>query len=504
VHLTLRELLQGNDFLHAAAPAADYGDILASAFDLTRRIIRVVNESAGGMAAVFFLSIPEPSSTYRGILVNNRRESMYHCVRTLNDKMADFLSEIKGSYYLEINDLIRYYGEARISDVYEGGHFSHAGFVSSTEAAVLYSSIIERIRNSLTILKSEGQVKLIITDLDNTLWKGVLAELDEIVPHEHIEGWPMGYAESLLEFRRRGGLLAICSKNDHEQTADRLNRLWKKNNCQLLSIDDFCAVRINWNSKSENIEEILTETNILPSNALFVDDDPREIDAVTLDFPELRTLSGDQRAWRNVILYSPETQVVTVSKDSMSRSEMIKAKRSRDATAKSMVRSDYLRSLQMSVSFDVISNCSHQQYDRAHELLNKTNQFNTTGKKWGAAEFLALFQAGGYIVALSARDKFGDNGLVSIAVVFNREILQVVLSCRVFGFSIETALLCHVLEVLRTERDNEKIVAKFVDTGRNKTCASFYADNGFCESGECNGTWYLNSPPNWPDWIRRQ
>jgi FkbH-like protein len=498
VHLTLRQVMwqaadDGRDVLHTRTQSDEnYASSLATVTEHTFDLIRKINSAVGMAVPVFFLAFAEPPATYQGVLLNNRRKSLYHFVHTLNDRMSEFLEESPGAHYIEINDLIRYMGDAVVSDAYVN-HFTHAGFLGSSDA--IFDSIMTRTSHAMTILRSESPVKLIITDLDNTLWKGVLAEMDDIVPHEHTEGWPLGYVESLLEFKRRGGLLAISSKNDHDATLERFAKVWRGR----LSIDDFCSVKINWDPKSKNIQEILSETNLLPTNALFIDDNPREIEEVTRVFPALRTLSGEQSAWRNVILYSPHTQVARISDESAARTELILAKRKRDELADKMDRGTYLRSLGIRVHVDSIDDSSHPKYARAAELVNKTNQFNTTGKRWSTAEFDSLLSGSGAgrIVAMSASDKFGDNGLVAVAIVRGNVIEQVVMSCRVFGLGIETALLERVLRSIAIE-NGDAARAKFVTTGKNKTCASFYRDHGFTED---EGQWHAGAFPACPDWI---
>lgn len=501
VHLTLRRILWGvfddDHVLFHTQDLPDYAGALDTATENIRRTIERVNGSVKGAKPVFYLSFMEPPSTYQGILLNNRRQSLYHCVRTLNDRLAEMLEGDPRSHYLEMNDLVRYHGDARISDAYFT-FFMHGGLRDTPEAKALFPEILRRVGDALTILKGERQVKLIITDLDDTLWKGVVAECDEIIATDHVEGWPLGYAEALIEFKRRGGLLAICSKNEHAPTLARFKSIWTNR----LSLEDFCALKINWEPKSKNVGEILAETNILPANVLFVDDNPREIEEVKRAYPEMRFLTGEQQTWRNVILFSPETQVAAITAESATRTGMLNAKQKRNAASREMSREDYLRSLAIQVRFDLISDPAHKKFDRAIELLNKTNQFNTTGKRWTHAEILGLFSAGGTLLALTAADTFGDNGLVGVAMLQGSEIIQVVLSCRVFGLGLETALLCRALSSLPVRREGGMVSALLADSGKNKTCAAFYGEHGFRESGPDTGVWLLERSPEWPAWVR--
>jgi FkbH-like protein len=177
------------------------------------------------------------------------------------------------------------------------------------------------------ILRNDSPVKRIITDLDDTLWKGVLAERDDLVPAEHTEGWPLWYVEALLEFKRRGGLLAISSKNDEAPTLDRILKVWGHR----LPPSAFCSIKINWEPKSRKIQAILKETNLLASNALFIDDNPRETDEVQWVLPGIRTLTGEPSAWRSVILFSPHTQVARITPESTARTGMAQAKSCRSS-----------------------------------------------------------------------------------------------------------------------------------------------------------------------------
>lgn len=501
VHITLRHVMwqasdHSHDLLHTRAMSdAAYADVVEAAFAGVSSVISKVSQAVGAAVPVFWLSFAEPTSTYQGVLLNNRRKSLYHIVRTLNDEMAALLEPQANAHYLEINDLIRYHGDGVVSDVHLR-HFTHAGFLATSDALAIYDSILARVADAITVLRAVSPVKLIVTDLDNTLWKGVLAEYDTIVQHQHIEGWPLAYVEGLLEFKRRGGLLAISSKNDHAATLERFRRLWDKR----LSIDDFCSVKINWNPKSGNIQEILAETNLLPGNVLFIDDNPREIEEVTRVFPDMRTLSGDPLAWRNVILYSPHTQVARISDESASRTVLLQAKQKRDRLATEMDRDSYLKSLDIRVQIEVVGEASHPKFARAAELVNKTNQFNTTGRRWSQGDFDDLFACRGQIVALSAADRFGDNGLVAVAVVRANEITQVVMSCRVFGFGLETALLHEAMRRIRETAHHAPIVASLVDTGKNMTCACYYRDNGFTQT-ENAGSWRAAGMPTVPAWI---
>ena len=417
-------------------------------------------------------------------------------MRSLNDALEGVLAGHPSGYFLEMNDICQYYGDAGAYDGYVS-HYTHNGLnASSQQGEWICRDILDRLEGAWAVLCGKDQVKIIITDLDNTLWRGVLAEEDEVVPWRHTEGWPIGYAEALLECKRRGLLLAISSKNDEAPTCDRFRQVWG----QALRLEDFCARQINWRPKSDNIADILQATNILPEQALFIDDNPLEIEEVRRAFPQMRFLTGAPERWRHVLLYAPETQVLRVTEESAHRTELIQAKMARDQAAPVQDRKAWLQDLGLTLRFDRIADARHSRYARALELLNKTNQFNTTGQRWSDAEMRVWLGAGGRLLAASAEDRFANHGLIALALLRDNDIVQVVLSCRVFGLGIETALLAEALRQMQ-EAGYTDYVGRFTATGRNDACRAFWPAHGFTmDAGDT--LWRGSLLPHCPEWIR--
>ena len=503
VHVTLRRLLKeaigvDSDLLHVRPLSDTENQSLIDAFKRhLKAFVESVLSQVAASSPVFVLSMIEPPSSYQGILLNGRRQSLYFWVRTLNDELAAMLEDSASAHYVEVNDLVRYRGDSRITDAYTCW-FTHAAIRNWDEGPQLFGMVSKRIHHAIAILSSQSPVKLIITDLDNTLWQGVLAEenYEDIVGFNYREGWPLAYTEALLEFKRRGGLLAISSKNDYEVIKERFALVWQEQ----LRLDDFCAIQIDWEVKSRHIQNILSETNVLPSNVLFVDDNPREIEEVSRAFPEIRTLGPPQELWRNIILYSPHTQVASISAESSNRTESLRVKQAREECAAHSNKKEFLASLELKVRCEIVDRSSHEKFSRVVELINKTNQFNTTGKRWDVSEFERLFGAGGYLAVASSSDKFESSGVVAVVVVSDGAILQFVLSCRVFGLGIESAVLSLVVERLIAERSEAR--AHYVATARNHACATFYVDHGFTKTPQ-EGVLRIDEHLHWPNWIGR-
>jgi len=500
VHLTLRTLLGrvqpwgDGDLFHCRE--GEPAELAAAAGTLLETFTTQLLARLPVDVPVVFLACAEPPAQGNGLLPGAFPETMPALVRGLNERLATLLRGYDHAFYAEINDLLRFQGSARSYDGYFV-HASHAGVLPDVpEGRRFYRDVWERIGALWRVWHKLDPVKLIITDLDDTLWHGVAAEADEIVPLQFVEGRPLGYAEALLACKRRGLLLAIASKNDEAVTRERFHKIWGER----LRLDDFCCVKIGWRPKPEAVREILAETNILSKHALFIDDSPLEIAEIRHELPELRTLTLPAERWRHVLFYAPETQIRHISSESQRRTEMIHAKLARDAAGAQMDRGSFLRSLKLRLKLREIRDRADPAFPRALELLNKTNQFNTTGQRWQAAEIEACFKAGGWLLTANATDRFADHGLIGLMLVRGDEILQAVLSCRMFGLGVETAMLCAVQERLAA-RGMAALKAHWRDTSRNHSCAGFYTGHGWQPGAAGEGWLRSGAPPDWPDWI---
>jgi FkbH-like protein len=207
---------------------------------------------------------------------------------------------------------------------------------------------------------------------------------------ETMEGWPLGIAEAIGHLKRRGVLVAIISKNDES----KVEQLWKARFGRRLLLEDFVSRKINWRTKVENLEEILQETNLLPGNVLFVDDNPVERASIQAAFPAVRAIGPEPLLWRRILLWSPETQVASISAESTARTAMVQAQVERETQRKHMSREEFLASLNVQLDLLEITTTEHPRFKRALELINKSNQYNTTGIRWSEQQCQAAFAEG--------------------------------------------------------------------------------------------------------------
>ena len=326
-------------------------------------------------------------------------------------------------------------------------------------------------------------VKLVIVDLDDTLWRGVYAEGEKGTQ----EGWPLGFSEALAFLKRRGIVLAIVSKNDEAPIREN----WGDLTWGLLPFESFAVHRINWRPKPQNVAEIIAEVNVLPESVVFIDDNPAERAAVSAAFPGIRLLGADPYYLRRILLWAPELQVTAISQESSQRTEMIRGHVDRNAQRERMSRADFLASLELRLDASEITSDDHPKAPRAFELLNKTNQFNTTGLRWSETQWKQLFRSGGKVFAFDVSDRFSAYGLTCVALIEKSGLLQAgrpvvaqfVMSCRVIGLDVEV----QALEVIcaRLRQDGAKSVAgRLEPTGKNQLSLDLFAKSGFQESGD--------------------
>jgi FkbH-like protein len=328
----------------------------------------------------------------------------------------------------------------------------------------------------LRTIRQIDSVKLVVVDLDDTLWNGVSGENRDVVPDMGMtEGWPIGFVEALAYLKQRGVLLAIISKNDE----DRIKSIWGGIFGKKIRLDDFAVRRINWQPKVDNMREVLAEVNLTPRSVVFIDDNPVERAAMRAAFPDMRVLGKYPYYLRRTLLWAPETQVASITAESSRRTEMIQAQIERETQRKALSREEFLLTLGVQVQVLEIADPSHPRFARAFELINKTNQFNTTGRRWKQEECVSGFRDGMKFYAFEVSDKFTEYGLVAVMVVQDTAIEQMVMSCRVVGLGVEETALAVVATKIRELHPGAEIAARFVETEANLLCRSTYPDAGF-------------------------
>ena len=431
--------------------------------------------------------------------------NLVYFIEELNRYLAELISKRTNCFLIDFDQIVSIFGEKYFSDDLVS-HLNHSSNINNSilkqedrrrleptgDVFKLYTPNTEKIvkaviaeaEANLRTIAQRDVVKLAIFDLDDTLWRGVGAEQEVIDALRMTEGWPLSIVEAASFLWRRGVLIAIVSKND-ERTA---LTLWEKLYGSRFSMKNFVATRINWKPKAENIQEILQAVNLLPSSALFIDDNPVERAAVKAAFPGMRVMDAALANWRRILLWAPELQRSVITAESSQRTQMIQAQIHREDIRQSLSREEFLKTQSVVVTPFEVSSTSDPRFARCFELLNKTNQFNTTGRRWTEAEIGEFFVAEGRLLAFDIRDKYTSYGLTALMLVARDAIEQFVMSCRVFGMEIERACVAIACDAIATSCGGAP-KAKIKATDRNVLSMNVYENANFVNIG--GGLWEL-------------
>jgi FkbH-like protein len=408
---------------------------------------------------------------------SNLSLSLVSAVLRLNQKLAALCRAIPDCVFFDVDRLAARYGRAQWRD---SRMFLASRLSVSADCFGPYSRGLIRSASSLF----RAPRKVLCTDLDNTLWGGILGEdgADGIVTGSSFPGnCYLEYQKYLKHLSSRGILLAIVSKNNE---ADVREAFQIRSADLALSLDNFVALKINWNDKAQSLRELAQELSLGLDSFVFVDDNPVECEAIRQQLPGVAVVSAPiQEPWRLVEILSnlPFFDAAVVTDDDLNRLNDYKAQAQRTELAGTAGnRDEFLTSLGIVCTFQ---SALQAPLSRAVQLLAKTNQFNLTTRRHPAAK-IEEFASTGQAWVIRVRDRFGDAGVVGLALAQNKGsscyIDSFLLSCRVIGRGVETALLAYIAECA-LETGAKRLVGEFIPTKKNAPCASFYADHGFTE-----------------------
>lgn len=340
----------------------------------------------------------------------------------------------------------------------------------TAQAAPMYGELTARVLGA----QLGRSRKCLVLDLDNTLWGGVIGD-DGLAGIVLGDGSPTGEAHLALQryarqLKERGIILAVCSKNDEKIARAALDEHPE----MLLRCADFAVIMANWDDKAENLRAIARRLNIGLDSLVFVDDNPVERARVRFALPAVAVpeLPNDVAAYTRCLAEAGYFEAIGFTAEDRERADQYAANAARDSLRDSATSmEEFLRSLDMTVTFGPFSPVD---LPRIVQLINKTNQFNLTGRKSSDAEAASWASApDGITLQLRLLDRFGDNGLVSALALRpaantpdTLELDTWVMSCRVFGRELEYEAMNIAVESAR-RRGARFILADYVPTPRN-------------------------------------
>jgi FkbH-like protein len=445
----------------------------------------------------------QPEFPTVGILDLQSDASQRSAIAEINRALKSAASAHSGVYVLDYDGLVARHGRSHWHDERK------SLTVRLPIAAANLSFMVQewmRFVHPLT-----GRVaKALVVDLDNTLWGGVIGE-DGMNGIKLGTEYPGAAFQSvhrvLLDLNRRGILLAICSKNNHDDAIEVL----EKHPGMLVRRTHFAAMRINWTDKAQNLREIAVELNIGVDSLAFLDDNPIERQQVRSALPDVFVidLPADPMKFARAIRDCPFLERLQITGEDTQRGAMYQAQREREQLEQTITsREDFYRSLQQEAE---ISPLTKANLARIAQLTNKTNQFNLTTRRYTEQQISELMTKPGWnCFSIRVRDRFGDNGLVGVAITHQQgdtaEIDTFLLSCRVIGRTVETAFLSFLASQARS-KGARQLTGWFLPTRKNTPARNFYSEHGFiAEHQNGDGTlWKLDLTPDVlpaPDWIR--
>ena len=325
--------------------------------------------------------------------------------------------------------------------------------------------------------------KLLILDLDNTMWGGIIGD-------DGLEGIKLGpetsqgnayedFCKYLKSLKNRGVLLAICSKNELSNVVE----VFEKHPHMPLKIDDFSCIKCNWNNKANNLVDIANELNLSTSSFVFVDDNPAECDLIRQTLKNVRVieLSEDPSKHIESIDFLNLFNSSSLSFEDLNRQDLYVAKAKFELEKSNFENIDqYLQLMDMKCS---VSKLEEEQIFRVNQMQMRTNQFNITTQRLSEHELknkLKMKSFKGFTFSL--KDKFANHGLISyIEYEINNQQLVIsdwLMSCRVFSRTLEEYIM-NFISSKALEKGKESIILHYIETKKSLIMRDILKKIGF-------------------------
>lgn len=463
-------------------------------------VARAVRERSGARIVVW--NQPPLQALAAGLADGGLASSQQAMVAGLSRALVVACAEIPGA---SVFDAARVATEVGLAQWFDAKLFHLARCPLSGAAQIAVARRLARHLRALT----RPPCKVLVLDLDNTLWGGVLGEegpggiaLGDAYPGSAYKA----FQRVVRSYRDRGVLLAIASKNNPAE----VDELLATHAEQLLRRDDFAALQVHWNDKASSLRAIAAALNVGVDALAFFDDNPVERAWVREQLPEVTVIDvpADPLGYPAALEASGAFDALALTDEDRARAAQYRAEAARQelaATAGSV--EDFLRALEMRVAIGAIDAATAP---RVVQLLAKTNQFNVTTRRHDAAALAALLAQDGAIgLWMRVTDRYGDHGLVGVALAVPEEgaayrLDSFLMSCRVLGRQAEHALI-HVLGQRIRARGGRELRGELIPTKKNAPAAALFPSTGFAPAGTLHH-WTLAlgadaAPPPWLEII---
>ena len=417
-----------------------------------------------------------PNYSPYGIYETKTEYGLQEMINDLNIQLANYIKKEPSVFLYDFNGFVSNFGE---NNVFNFKQF-HFGDIKIALDFIPYFSheLMSYIKPILGINR-----KCIVLDLDNTLWGGIVGEegfngikLDSTPPGNAF----LEFQQNLLALNKRGIILAINSKNNHDDGFQVI----RDHPNMILREENFACLKINWEDKVSNMIEIANELNIGLDSMIFFDDDPVNREYMKKSLPEVLTIDipNDPSEYSRILHSINDLNVLKITGEDENRSKMYAQERKRTDLKKSSIGiNEFLNQLDIKIQ---IKKADDFTIPRISQLTLKTNQFNLTTKRYQEEDIRDFTKSKDMIVeCVHAADKFGDSGITGVWIIKKSSkeewyLDTFLLSCRIIGREIEKGILGYVIEKAKLE-GIKKIKAQYIPTKKNKPCENFLSDCGF-------------------------
>ena len=425
---------------------------------------------------------PEIDDTVFGSYADKVRESFTWQIRKLNLGLMELAAGNPDLFICDIAALQAKFGRDRMFP---------ANLYVSTEMVLsldVLPYVASKAVDIVCALKGAFR-KCLILDLDNTLWGGVIGD-------DGLEGIQLGHGlgigKAFTEFqlwvkklKERGIIICVVSKNDDAVAREP----FEKHPDMVLSLDDIAVFMANWETKVDNIAAIQKVLNIGFDSMVFLDDNPFERNIVREGIPGITVpeLPEDPADYLEYLYSLNLFETASFSRTDADRTRMYREEASRISFSRSFANEDdYLASLDM---VSEVSGFNRFNTPRVAQLTQRSNQFNLRTIRYTEGDIAALASDPSYIcIALTLEDRFGDNGLVAVAIMRpeDRESLFIdtwLMSCRVLKRGMEAFTLNSMVAAARSA-GYRKLIGEYIPTKKNGMVAGHYSALGFGPAGK--------------------
>ena len=421
-----------------------------------------------------------------GYALSSRRGGDISLVRQANASLHAALPP--GSFFVDLEHVSAWHGKSRFYDE-RNYHWLKQPF--SPEGL---SALARKMATGLCVLTS-GRRKVLVLDLDNTLWGGVVGEVGPhgIAVGGNTEGEAfLAFQKHVKRLKESGVLLAACSKNNDADAREP----FEKNEMMALSLDDFAAFHASWDSKPTRIRQIAQELNLGLDSFVFFDDNPAEREHVRAELPEVTVpeVPAEPALYVRTLVETLAFEAIDLTSADADRAGQYAAEASRKRTQTEAASPEqYLASLEMRAEMQPVD---ESNLDRVVDLITKANQFNLTTRRHARAAVEEMMTSGRSVCfAVKLADKFGDYGLVAVVLGVAEEEGSLrldtwLMSCRAMGRTVEHFTLNQIVAYARA-LGYMKLIGEYLPTAKNVPVKSLLPDFGFAAMEGSDTQWSL-------------